>query len=153
MIFNFTIEGNIAAEPRLGRTKNGHPVCAIRLLHNTRYRNAQGAWVEGRTVAVDVTCWRDLAERVAALHKGDTVIAELAEDLMIDTSGRYPTLTGTARTVAVSMRFHGATSHRHTPAPADAHHHEIGVTGGYATSQPTPEEIAEAQAAHMASVA
>lgn len=42
MLFTFTIEGNIAAQPRLSRSKNGHPVAVVRVLHNTRYRNQAG---------------------------------------------------------------------------------------------------------------
>jgi len=42
MLFTFTIEGNIASTPRLTVTKNGHQVCTVRVLHNTRYRNQAG---------------------------------------------------------------------------------------------------------------
>ena len=96
MLFNFTIEGNLASAPRLSTTKSGHQVCIVRVLHNSRYRKGD-QWVEGKTVSVDLICWRDLAERVAAPNKGDTVIAELADDLYIDTTGRYPALAATAR--------------------------------------------------------
>jgi single-stranded DNA-binding protein len=135
VLFNFTIEGNLASQPRLSTTKSGHPVCVVRILRNSRYRNAKGEWVEGRTVSVDLVCWRDLAERVAALSKGDTIVAELSDDLYIDTSGRYPALQATARSVAVSMRWHGATSHRSNP-PAqggDPWADEVPTTGGYDT--------------------
>jgi hypothetical protein len=148
MLFTFTIEGNIAAQPRLSRSKNGHPVAVVRVLHNTRYRDAKGQWVDGRTVSIDLVCWRDLAERVAGLAKGDTIIAEVADDLYIDTTGRYPALQATARNVAVSMRWHAATSHRSTPRPVeDVHHHEAPVTGGYSTGQDYPATSDDAEAA------
>ena len=139
MLYQFVIEGNIAGQPRLTTSKSGHPVCVVRILRNSRYRNAKGEWVEGRTTSVDVVCWRDLAERVARLSKGDTVIAELADDLYIDTTGRYPALQATARTVAVSMRFHGASSHR--TAPADPNHREVPSDAAYDTGATrNPEE-------------
>jgi hypothetical protein len=137
VLFNFTLEGNLASQPRLSTTRSGHPVCVVRVLHNSRYRKGD-QWVEGKTVSVDLVCWRDLAERVAGLNKGDTIIAELADDLYIDTSGRYPALQATARTVAVSMRWHAATSHRGAPQPADGAWpaQEVPVTGGYTTGSP-----------------
>jgi len=139
MLFTFTIEGNIASTPRLTVTKNGHQVCTVRVLHNTRYRNQAGQWVDGRTISIDLSCWRDLAERVASLNKGDAIIAEVADDLYIDTSGRFPVLQATARTVAVSMRFHGATSKR--TAPADPDHREVPSDAAYDTGATrNPEE-------------
>jgi single-strand DNA-binding protein len=138
VLFNFTLEGNLASQPRLSTTKSGHPVCVVRVLHNSRFRDAAGNWVDGRTVSVDLVCWRDLAERVAGLNKGDTIIAEIADDLYIDTTGRYPALQATARTVAVSMRWHAATSHRGAPQPAGGAWpaEEVPVTGGYTTGSP-----------------
>jgi len=133
VLFQFVVEGNLASQPRLATSKSGHPVCVVRVLHNSRYRKGN-EWVEGRTVAVDLVCWRDLAERVAALNKGDTIVAEVADDLYIDTNGRYPALQATARNVAVSMRWHAATSHRGGPRPVtDDAHHDIPTTGGYTT--------------------
>jgi single-strand DNA-binding protein len=135
VLFNFTLEGNLASQPRLAYSKSGHPVCVVRVLHNSRFRDAAGKWVDGRTVSVDLVCWRDLAERVAGLNKGDTIIAEVADDLYIDTTGRYPALQATARTVAVSMRWHPATSHRGAPQPQDGDPRvdEVPTTGGYST--------------------
>lgn len=134
MLFQFVIEGNLASQPRLSTSRNGHPVCVVRVLHNSRYRAANGQWTEGRTISVDLVCWRDLAERVAGLNRGDTIIAEVADDLYVDTTGRYPAIQATARTVAVSMRWHAATSHRGTGgAVQDDVHHEVPTTGGYTT--------------------
>jgi hypothetical protein len=143
-LFNFTVEGNLASQPRLTATQSGIPVAVVRILHNSRYRNGGGEWVNGKTVSLDLVCWRDLAERVAALNKGDTVIAEIADDLFIDTNGRYPALQATARTVAVSMRWHAATSHR-TPAP-DPSHDQVPVTGGYSTGAAGQGDHAQAYA-------
>jgi len=137
VLYNFTIEGNIASQPRLSTSKSGHQVCVVRVLHNSRFRNAKNEWVEGRTVSVDLVCWRDLAERVAGLNKGDTIVAELSDDLFIDTNGRYPALQATARSVALSMRWHGATSHRSNPQPQaqpeDPWATDVPPTGGYTT--------------------
>jgi hypothetical protein len=155
VLFNFTVEGNLASQPRLTTTQSGIPVCVVRILHNSRYRNGGGEWVNGRTVSLDLVCWRDLAERVAGLNKGDTIIAEIADDLFIDTNGRYPALQATARTVAVSMRWHAATSHRTRPQADDPWASEVPVTGGYSTSAPErddhPQAYADAEVEELAS--
>jgi hypothetical protein len=143
VLFNFTIEGNLASQPRLSTTKSGHPVCVVRVLHNSRYRDNAGKWVDGRTISVDLVCWRDLAERVAGLAKGDTIIAEIADDLYIDTTGRYPALQATARTVAVSLRWHAASSHRTNPPTGQAWASEVPVTGGYPTGAPEQDDHAD----------
>jgi hypothetical protein len=154
VLFNFTIEGNLASQPRLTATQSGIPVCVVRILHNSRYRKGN-EWVNGRTVSLDLVCWRDLAERVAALNKGDTIIAEIADDLFIDTNGRYPALQATARTVAVSMRWHAATSHRTRPQSDDPWASEVPVTGGYPTGAGDqgdhPQAYTDANAEELAS--
>lgn len=117
MLFSFQIEGNIATQPELRYTDRGVAVVNMRVLRNGRYRNQRGEWVEGSTVAVDVTCWRELAERVAELNKGDTVVLELADDLNVQVYGQRASLRATARNVSVSMRWHPASSHRAPRTP------------------------------------
>lgn len=133
MIFTFLIEGNVAAQPELRYLENGTPVTQLRLMHNGRYRNGRGEWVDGKTVALDLTCWRDLAERVADLNKGDTVIAEVSDDLRAEAFGSRASMRATARTVAVSMRWHPAASLRE-PRPTTEAHQSVPVTGGHTTA-------------------
>jgi single-strand DNA-binding protein len=140
MLFNFHIEGNLAAQPELRFTDAGVPVAQMRVLYNGRYRNNAGEWVDGSTVSVEFTCWRGLAERVAELNKGDSVLVEGSDDLRIHTYGNFSTLRATARNVSVSMRWHPAASIR-TPRPATPIEHESPVTGGYATAtDPAPQD-------------
>jgi single-strand DNA-binding protein len=120
MLYTFVIEGNLAADPQLRHTNDGTAVCQIRILRNGRRRDRSGNWVDGRTVAIDVTCWRDLAQRVARLRKGDTVIVDCFDDLRAESYGERTTLRVTANNVAVSMRFADATSHRTRRAPVAA---------------------------------
>jgi len=42
VLYQFVIEGNLAGQPRLTTSKSGHPVCVVRILRNSRYRNAKG---------------------------------------------------------------------------------------------------------------
>lgn len=112
MLFNLTIEGNLAAKPELRYTPDGTAVARMRVLRTARRRDGNGGWVDGRTVGVDVTCWRKVAERVAHLNAGDTVIVECADDLRAEAYDGRAFLRVSAVNVGVSMRFHQASSAR-----------------------------------------
>jgi single-strand DNA-binding protein len=123
MLFNLTFEGNLAEDPELRFTPTGRAVCKIRVGHNTRRRTTNGDWGNGPTTWITVTCWETLAERVAELHRGDTVIVDARDDLSIwvylNQTSNAPAgqLQVTAANVALSMRFAAASSHR-TERPA-----------------------------------
>jgi single-strand DNA-binding protein len=71
-----TIVGNLVDAPKLRRTKSGHFVANFRVASTPRrFDREKGAWVDGDTLFVTVTCWRALGENVnASLHKGQPVI-------------------------------------------------------------------------------
>jgi single-strand DNA-binding protein len=71
-----TVVGNLVESPKLRCTKNGHYVANFRLASTTRrYDREEGAWVDGGTLFVTVTCWRGLGQNVAqSLSKGQPVI-------------------------------------------------------------------------------
>jgi single-strand DNA-binding protein len=122
MQFTFALEGNLGSAPELRVTPSGVAVAKMSVGHNTRRRNQAGEWVNGPTLWIDVTCWRELAERVANLKRGDTVIVEARDDLAAwaylnqTTSKPAARLQVTANNVAVSMRFAEATANRSTRA-------------------------------------
>jgi single-strand DNA-binding protein len=71
-----TMVGNVATKPQLKVTTGGHSVTNF-LLASTprRYDAAQGRFVDGETVFLNVSCWRRLAEHVESCVKtGDPVI-------------------------------------------------------------------------------
>jgi single-strand DNA-binding protein len=72
-----TLAGNVCDEPVLRITRNGTSVTRLRLASTPRrYDRAEGRWIDGETVFLDVTCWRGLAEHVAeCVHKGQPVLA------------------------------------------------------------------------------
>lgn len=81
-MFNFTFDGNLAADPELRYTPSGRAICRLRVAHNTRRRTTAGAWEDGPTMWITVTVWGDLAERLAGnLHRGNTVVVEARDDL------------------------------------------------------------------------
>jgi len=115
MLFTCVIEGNLASDPVLRTTDKGHTVANFRIIHNSRYRNAAGDYVDGKAVSIEVACWRKLAEHAAAgLRKGDTVTVEFA-DLRAYANGQYSNLAGTATNVSVSMRWAAAASAKSRP--------------------------------------
>ncbi|GAA1578734.1 hypothetical protein GCM10009827_120310 [Dactylosporangium maewongense] len=115
MLFNLMFEGNLAADPELRFTQTGRAVTELRVVHNRRRRTKDGDWTDGTPMYITVTAWERLAERVAELKKGDTVIVEARDDLDIwaytrqDTNEPGGLLQVTAANVALSMRFKGAT--------------------------------------------
>jgi single-strand DNA-binding protein len=146
MQFNLTIEGNLGSAPELRITPSGVPVTRMSVGHNTRRRDTSGQWVNGPTLWVEVTCWRDLAERVAKLNKGDTVIVDARDDLSTwaylnqSTSKPAARLQVTANNVSLSMRFADANTVR-TPRPSSPDAMEDPWAGAEAPD--SPAEIAE----------
>lgn len=71
-----TVVGNVVSDPRTRRTENGYWVSNFRVASTSRrYDAAQGRFVDGDTLFLNVTCWRALAENVeASVHKGNPVI-------------------------------------------------------------------------------
>ncbi len=71
-----TIVGNVVDEPKLRETKSGIKVLSFRVASTSRrYDREQERWVDNENLYATVTCWRWLAENVAAsLHKGQPVI-------------------------------------------------------------------------------
>lgn len=71
-----TVVGNVTRDPELRETTGGKNVLELGVAVNRRYpdpRN-QGEWLE-KTSFIDVVCWQQLAENVAAsVEKGTRVI-------------------------------------------------------------------------------
>lgn len=149
MQFTFTFEGNLGSAPELRVTPSGVAVAKMSVGHNTRRRNAAGEWVNGDPIWIDVTCWRDLAERVANLSKGDTVIVDARDDLSAwaflaqATNKPAARLQVTANNVAVSMRFADATSNRTTRAAGRSDDMQDPWAGTDAQVPDSPAGIAE----------
>ena len=71
-----TVVGNLVADPRMSRTKEGHAVASFRVASTPRrFDRAAGEWRDGDTLFANVTCWRGLAENVqSSLRKGHAVV-------------------------------------------------------------------------------
>ena len=71
-----TMIGNLANDPELRFTPSGAAVANFRVLHTPRrFDKARDEWVDGETLALDCSVWRDAAENVAeSLTRGARVI-------------------------------------------------------------------------------
>lgn len=71
-----TIVGNLTGTPRLRRLGQGMSVANFRVASTPRkFDRERGRHVDGNSLFMSVTCWRDLAENVAmSLGKGDPVV-------------------------------------------------------------------------------
>jgi len=72
-----TVVGNVLVAPKTRRTAETNQLAASFRVASTsrRFNRDTDTWVDGQSLRVRVTCWRRLAEGVAAsLHVGDPVI-------------------------------------------------------------------------------
>src|SRR3954454_23615097 len=71
-----TVVGNVATAVKGWALPNGDVVAKFRIASTARWRSqAGGEWVDGSSLFVQVTCWRQLAENViASLGVGDPVV-------------------------------------------------------------------------------
>lgn len=72
-----TVVGNLAVDPELRFTANGHAVANFTIAQTPRTRNQQsGEYVDDETLWVRASVWREAAENVAeTLSRGMRVIA------------------------------------------------------------------------------
>ncbi|OLT47014.1 hypothetical protein BJF85_00840 [Saccharomonospora sp. CUA-673] len=70
-----TVVGNISSELSSRQTDNGRVVGFWLRSNERRYDKDADEWVNGRSLGVRVSCWRRIADNVAAsLSKGDPVV-------------------------------------------------------------------------------
>lgn len=59
--------GNLTADPELRFLPSGQAMCKLRIACSERRKNKDtGAWEDGDTTFLNVTCWRQTAENVAS---------------------------------------------------------------------------------------
>jgi single-strand DNA-binding protein len=71
-----TVVGNVGADPRTRMVAGGQVVTDFRIASTPRkVDRTTDAWIDGETIWFGVSCWRMLAENVAAsVKKGDRVV-------------------------------------------------------------------------------
>lgn len=84
---NYTVAGNLGANPTIRYTKDGTPVTTLSIAVNDRTRQPDGTWQDEFDCWQDITVWRKQAEAAATLQKGQRIIA----------TGRLKTQTWTTK--------------------------------------------------------
>jgi len=122
---SITVIGNLTADPDLRFTPSGSAVANFTIASTPRAFDSQRKeWVDGETLFLRASVWREPAERVAeSLTKGTRVIAT-----GLLKSRSYETKTGEKRTVieleveeiGPSLRYAAATVHRTQGSRPDA---------------------------------
>ncbi len=71
----FAVNGYVATQPRVGRTRGGAPSLSMRVAWTPRAINkATGEWADQQTSFVSVICYRKIAENAArCLRRGDPI--------------------------------------------------------------------------------
>jgi single-strand DNA-binding protein len=71
-----TMTGNLVSDPVRRVTASGVVVTRLRIASNhRRFDRERGEWISAEPVYLDVNCWRQLGDNVAAsLKKGDSVL-------------------------------------------------------------------------------
>lgn len=70
-----TVSGVVASDPRAMVLDNSVRITSFRLASTPRRRDRSGQWVDGDTMWLNVTCWRNLAANAAvSIHKRDRVV-------------------------------------------------------------------------------
>ena len=119
---SITVTGNLTNDPELRRTPGGSAVANFTIASTPRtFDRQKNEWVDGETLFMPASVWRDAAEHVAeSLTKGMRVIAS-----GLLKSRTYETKAGEKRTVVeleveeigLSMRFQNVAV-SHSPASA-----------------------------------
>ncbi len=69
------VVGNLTQDPELRFTTTSKPVATLRVAASERKKDAQGNWVDGDKIFLNVNCWNDTAENITkTCVKGDTVV-------------------------------------------------------------------------------
>lgn len=112
-----TFEGNLATAPELRFTANkGIPVAEFVVLVNRRERDAAGEWIDAEPTRHRVQAYGSLAENVATLEVGSTVLVHG----QVETERWADKMTGEERTgdrvvadaIGASLRFATVTIHK-----------------------------------------
>lgn len=143
-----TLVGNLAADPELRFTPSGAAVANFRVLSTPRtFDRQKNEFVDGDTLAMNCSIWREAAENVAeSLTKGTRVIAQ---GRLVQRS--YETREGEKRTVVElqveeigpSLRYASAKvtraergGGRSAPAPAAQNDPWATSTGSFPNDEP-----------------
>lgn len=71
---NLSGSGRLTADPRVSYTKSGVCVCQINVAFNSRKQNQSGEWEDDKVLFLKAEAWREIAEALGNLRKGDEIV-------------------------------------------------------------------------------
>lgn len=71
-----TATGNVATDPELRFTPNGDPVLGFRIACNERRKDANGTWVDGKRIFLNINVWKNAEQLADDISKGDEITVE-----------------------------------------------------------------------------
>jgi single-strand DNA-binding protein len=133
-----TLVGNVASDVKHRTSERGIHIASFRLASSARrFDRGQQCWVDGDTMFMTVTCWRQLAENVASsVAKGHPVVV----------SGRLQTNIWEAETgkrVSVEVTAH-AVGHDLSRGTAAFRRSSTAEESGGSREQEVPTQAADA---------
>lgn len=105
---HITIHGNLASDPKIYGTSDGGKVAQLRVIENSRWRDDEGTWHDGKAEGHNVVLFGADAGHSTHLRKGDTVLVEgrTFVDTWTDDEGQERRTTKVrAKHIGVSLRF------------------------------------------------
>lgn len=103
-----TFTGNLVRDPNIKRQTDGKAWTGFTVLWSEREKSQNGEWVDTPPMAVNVSCYGNLAENAATtLRKGMrvTVVGRVKPSVWNSQRGEQMQIALTADSVAVDLRF------------------------------------------------
>lgn len=131
---SFTVIGNLTNDPELRFLPSGHAVVNLTIASTPRTKDKSGEWVDGETLFLRCTLWRQAAEHAAeSLRKGTRVIAtgkltsrtwetkegDKRTDLTLDVDELGPSLKYATAVISKTVQSSGFPQGGFGQAPAD----------------------------------
>ncbi|WP_084076978.1 single-stranded DNA-binding protein [Demequina sp. NBRC 110057] len=162
-----TVTGWVATKPVVRELADNKSMCAFRMAHSSRYRDAAGEWKDGATEWISVRMFRTGAQRVGqSIHVGEPVIVSgrLKTNTWIDKdNAERHELQIDARAVGHDLVWGTASFVRHVEAKASDADEDAGEDAGAPREEPagipdsfeqrddeTPDGVEEDDAARVA---
>jgi Single-stranded DNA-binding protein len=74
-INDVVMSGNLVYDPKFSGGNGKVSRASFRMANTNRRKDAEGNWIDGDTLFIDVVCWRSLAEHVVeSIGKGTSVV-------------------------------------------------------------------------------
>lgn len=108
-----TLEGRVVADPELRYAATGTAVARMRMVCSSRKKDEDGKWVDDKTLWMQVTAFKQLAENVVeSVQKGDlvTVVGRIeTNEWTTDAGEKRSNVVCLADSVSVSLQFRTVT--------------------------------------------